>query len=256
VVKLARNLPMIVAVAGVFFLAVSAQAQKAGSLVDRFERTYRSSRTLQARFLERYLENGKEVRSEAGIAYFERPGRMRWEYQSPEQNLFVIDGKWSWFYVPSDRTVTRVRAKESSDWRTPLALLAGEMRVSRICASVRLDAASESPDPGNVVLRCELRESDPKASSRAASPEGAQGTDGRSVLFELNATTGELRRILVSDPGGVQVEFRFADWLFNPPLDAAMFHFAPPKGVAVVDGDLAAAGASGTASGLSPLGVN
>ena len=62
-VKLARNLPMIVAVAGVFFLAVSAQAQKAGSLVDRFERTYRSSRTLQARFLERYLENGKEVRS-------------------------------------------------------------------------------------------------------------------------------------------------------------------------------------------------
>jgi outer membrane lipoprotein carrier protein len=225
VVKLARNLPMIVAVAGVFFLAVSAQAQKAGSLVDRFERTYRSSRTLQARFLERYLENGKEVRSEAGIAYFERPGRMRWEYQSPEQNLFVIDGKWSWFYVPSDRTVTRVRAKESSDWRTPLALL-------------------------------ELRESDPKASSRAASPEGAQGTDGRSVLFELNATTGELRRILVSDPGGVQVEFRFADWLFNPPLDAAMFHFAPPKGVAVVDGDLAAAGASGTASGLSPLGVN
>jgi outer membrane lipoprotein carrier protein len=253
-VKLARNLPMMVAVASVFFLAANAQAQNAGSLVDRFERTYRSSRTLQARFLERYLENGKEVRSEAGIAYFARPGRMRWEYQSPEPNLFVIDGKWSWFYVPSDHTVTRVRAKESSDWRTPLALLAGEMRVSRICARVRLDAASEPLDPGNAVLRCELRESDQQASSRAPSP-GAK-TESQSVLFELNAATGELRRILVSDPGGVQVEFRFADWLFNPPLDAAMFHFAPPKGVAVVDGDLAAAGSSGTLSGLSPLGVN
>ena len=54
----------------------------------------------------------------------------------PEQNLFLIDGKTAWFYVPGDHTVTRVPAKQSGDWRTPLALLAGEMKVSRVCARV------------------------------------------------------------------------------------------------------------------------
>src|SRR6266403_4732969 len=99
-------------------------------LVQRMESRYRSARTLQATFLERYLENGNVVRVEAGIAYFRRPGKMRWEYQSPEKNLFLVDGKSAWFYVPADHTVTRVPAKDSSDWRTPLALLAGEMKIS------------------------------------------------------------------------------------------------------------------------------
>jgi len=254
-VKPALNLGIILALARSFLLAGSDQVQNAGALVDRLERTYRSSHTLQATFLERYLENGREIRSEAGVAYFERPGRMRWEYQSPEENLFVIDGKWSWFYVPSDHTVTRVRAKESSDWRTPFALLAGEMRVSRICASVQLDTSSQPVEAGNTVLRCVLREND-SFSSDAHSPDRVRSKRGDSVLFELNSTTGELSRILISDPAGVQVEFRFANWLFNPPLETAKFHFAPPKGVAIVDGDLAAPGSSGTPSGRPPSGLH
>jgi len=36
----------------------------------------------------------------------------------------------------------------------------------------------------------------------------------------------------------VQVEFQFANWEFDPRVDDSKFHFAPPKGVAIVDGDL------------------
>ncbi len=118
------------------------------NIVHRLETRYHSARTLQATFLERYVENGRVVRTEAGIAYFRRPGKMRWEYQSPEKNLFLVDGKWAWFYVPADHTVTRVPAKESTDWRTPLALLAGEMKVSRVCARIEpaINEKPESPD--------------------------------------------------------------------------------------------------------------
>jgi outer membrane lipoprotein carrier protein len=94
------------------------------SAVQLMESRYRSARTLQASFLERYTENGRLVRVEAGVAYFRRPGKMRWEYASPEKNLFLVDGKNAWFYVPADHTVTRVPAKQSADWRTPFALLA------------------------------------------------------------------------------------------------------------------------------------
>src|SRR3989440_6630407 len=106
-------------------------------LAARMEARYDQAKTLQATFLERYLENGVVIRTEAGTAYFRRPGKMRWEYERPEKDLFLVDGKTAWFYVPADHTATRVPAKMSTDWRTPLALLAGEMKVSSVCARVR-----------------------------------------------------------------------------------------------------------------------
>jgi len=210
------------------------------ALVRRFESAYRGSRTLRAAFLERYLDNGKEVRSEAGIAYFSRPGKMRWEYSSPEVNLYVVDGKWAWFYVPADHTVTRIRAKESSDARTPLALLAGEMKVSRICKSIDVDPTPRASDPRGVVLRCNLRGSEGRVGPVATSAGGS--SQSSYALFELNPVNGELLRVLVADPGGVQVEFRFANWEFGPVVEDAKFHFQAPKGVAIVDGELSGAG--------------
>src|SRR5258706_16082345 len=106
--------------------------------VKRFEAVYRGARTLQVTFLERYSENGHIVRTEAGIAYFRRPGKMRWEYESPEKNLFLVDGKSAWFYVPADHTVTRVPARQSTDWRTPLALFRGERKAWGVWARVQL----------------------------------------------------------------------------------------------------------------------
>src|ERR1700730_17604069 len=125
--------------------------------VSRFEERYRGAKTLRATFLERYEENGRVIRSEAGTAYFRWPGKMRWEYESPEKDLFLVDGKTAWFYVPSDHTVTRVPAKQSTDWRTPLALLAGEMKVSRVCAHVDLAPNERALSENDVVLRCRVK---------------------------------------------------------------------------------------------------
>src|SRR5260370_19901578 len=86
---------------------VLAGSMSANQLTTRFEERYREAKTLQATFLERYTENGREVRSEAGTAYFRRPGKMRWEYERPDKDLFLVDGKTAWFYVPADHTVTR-----------------------------------------------------------------------------------------------------------------------------------------------------
>src|ERR1700732_3536579 len=116
-------------------------SKEAAELASRMEARYRSAKTLQATFLERYAENGSVLRTEAGTAYFRRPGKMRWEYERPEKDLFLVDGKTAWFYVPADHTVTRVPAKESADLRTPLALLAGQMKISRVCSHVELTDA-------------------------------------------------------------------------------------------------------------------
>lgn len=215
-------------------------APEAKAIVSLLEARYGKARTLQATFLESYRENGRLVRMESGTAYFRRPGKMRWEYESPEKNVFVVDGKNAWFYVPADHTVTRVPAKESTDWRTPLALLAGEMKLSRICSKVGY-ARREAPESStNVMLYCEMRgASKPNGGVDSAKPDSAELTD--AVYLEVVASSGELVRILVNDPGGVGVEFHFANWKLDPQVDEAIFRFQVPPGVAIVNGELAAA---------------
>lgn len=229
---------------GLACMAVAApkpQDAEAKRLVGLFETRYRAAHTLQATFLERYTENEKVVRTEAGTAYFRRPGKMRWEYESPERDLFLVDGKTAWFYVPGDHTVMRVPAKQSTDWRTPLALLAGEMKVSRVCAKVDLAGREKAESEQNVVLRCELRGAKADRSSADSGAEAAPaGGKGDTVFFEIGRDTGELARLLVRQSGGVQVEFRFANWRMNPTVPDSAFRFELPAGVAIVNGELPA----------------
>jgi outer membrane lipoprotein carrier protein len=220
-----------IALASVAFMAAKAsgadpqqKSDPAKSLARLLEDHYRKPRTFQAVFLERYSESQKEARVESGTVYFRRPGQMRWEYESPEKKLFLVDGKTTWFYVPYDRTVTKAPVKESSDWRTPLALLTGKADLSRLCAKIDLVAQQGIPD-AHQVLRC--------IPKQAESPGDAG--DFTEVLLEVDASSGDLARIQIRQPGGVQLEYRFGSWRADVPLDASLFRFQVPKGVAIVD---------------------
>jgi outer membrane lipoprotein carrier protein len=217
-----------------------AHDREAQELASRMEVRYRNANTLQATFLERYSEKGSVLRSEAGTAFFRRPGKMRWEYERPEKDLFLVDGKTAWFYVPADHTVTRVPAKQSGDMRTPLTLLAGQLKISRVCSRVEL-AESEKPlREDDAVLRCRVRGQKPDAASSEHMESGLAANGNDVVLFEVARATGELARLIVRQAGGIQVEFRFENWRFDPLLPDGMFRFVPPAGVAIVNGELAA----------------
>jgi len=208
-------------------------------LVELFEARYRAAHTLQATFLERYTESSRVVRVEAGTAYFRRPGKMRWEYEAPEKNLFLVDGKTAWFYVPADHTATRVPARMSADWRTPMALLAGEMKVSRVCGGVQLAALEKAESPGNVVLYCEIRAVGARSQKSDSTETSSQrGEAAEAVFFEIVKRTGDLARVVVKDSGGVGIEFQFSNWKADPLLSDALFRFSPPQGVAIVNGEL------------------
>ena len=113
---------------------------------------YNHLRTLQAEFSESYRGAGIE-RSESGSLWLKKPGKMRWEYRSPKEKLFLSNGKDAWFYVPGERQVRRTSVKKLDDLRSPLALLLGKTRLEK-----ELDGLSAAPDvspmtPGNIVLR-------------------------------------------------------------------------------------------------------
>jgi outer membrane lipoprotein carrier protein len=218
----------------------SPPANSAKSIAKLLDSRYHNLQTLRAVFLERYSEGSRESRVESGTVYFRKPGRMRWEYDSPEKKLFIADGKTVWFYVPADRTVTKAPVKESSDWRTPLALLTGKADLSRLCS--RVDVIEQRGTPvGHVVLRCLPRgEKEPKpaaGSLSAADPTELPGAgDFIDVLLEVDTSNGDLADVRIRQAGGIEMEYRFGDWQQGMNLPDDMFQFHPPSGVAIVDG--------------------
>jgi outer membrane lipoprotein carrier protein len=225
----------------VIFLICPARADispRAAAAARALEARYHDAKTLQAIFLERYSDSRQGLQAESGKVYFSRPGRMRWEYEAPEQKLFVSDGKTVWFYVPSDHTVTRAPIKESTDWRTPLALLTGKAKLSQLCQS--LDLSAEIPGvQGNVVLRCRPRGEKPKAKGTtegdleaSIAPVDEQFDE---VLLEVNPESGELADVRIVQPGGIELEYRFGNWQENVPLAESLFRFQTPGGVAIVE---------------------
>jgi outer membrane lipoprotein carrier protein len=223
--------------------ATPEQASKplnAKSIAHLLDQRYHDAQTLSAVFLERYSDGPHDARIESGTVYFRRPGRMRWEYDSPEKKLFIADGKTVWFYVPADHTVTKAPSKESSDWRTPLALLTGKADLSRLCSRIDLVPEKGTP-PGHVVLRCLPKgEREAKPAPGAASDQDSTQLPGAGdfmeVLLEVDAANGDLDSVRIRQAGGIELEYRFGDWKQGLALPAEMFEFHPPQGVAVVDG--------------------
>lgn len=216
--------------------ALTVPAGSADSVRRALESRYRHASTLKAVFFERYTDGNGGIVAESGTVYFSRPGRMRWEYESPQEKLFLVDGTNVWFYVPADHTASRAKFTESSDWRAPLALLAGKADLAKFCRSVSLDDASLSTakpddrpsDPGNTVLRCLPRGQAPRE------PDDGDTESIREVLFEASPDA-HLVRVLIRQPGNLETEFRFGDWQENVVIPETKFHFVPPPGVAIVD---------------------
>ncbi len=235
--------PLWLVVSLVILVSPSASTD-AKSAVARLEAAYREARTLQATFLQRYTENGRVVRVEAGTVYFRRPGKMRWQYESPEKNIFLVDGKFAWFYVPADHTVTRIPAKKSSDWRTPLALLANEMKISRLCSKVELATDWKPENRGATALHCVPRGSAADQTSAAGSRSAGDVQAGVAddVFFEVAGDTGDLLRVVIQQSGGVSVEFQFKDWRRDSPVADSFFRFDVPVGVAIENGELPGVG--------------
>lgn len=220
----------------------------------RFEARYKHASTLKAVFYERYGSGKGTGEAESGTVYFSRPGRMRWEYESPQKKLFIVDGKNVWFYIPDDHTASRTTMKNSSDWRTPIALLAENADLAKVCRNVQLvETKGETAAPVGSGQQPQTRkgsrdrsdtdqpgpattdeDSVLKCTPRAKTDESGQAIS--SVLLAIDPA-GYLVRVLIQQPGDVTTEFRFGNWQENLHIAETMFHFAPPPGVEIVDED-------------------
>ena len=182
---------------------------------------YNHMRTLQAEFSETYRGTGTE-RTETGTLWLKKPGKMRWEYRSPESKLFLSNGQTAWFYLPQERQARRTPVKQLDDLRSPLSLLLGKARLEK-----ELQNLSVAPDispliPGDVVLR-----GVPKALAERVN----------EVILEVTADD-RIARIIVDGVDGSATEYRFSGQKENIEVSDQRFRFTPPPGVEVMGGEV------------------
>ncbi len=110
--------------------SLSAQTPTAASLARRVDAHYNHLHSLQARYTERYQGMGMD-RTETGTLTLQKPGRMRWAYDSPPGKLFLLDGKNAISYTPGDAQASRFPEKQLDDLRSPLRFLLGHTELAK-----------------------------------------------------------------------------------------------------------------------------
>jgi outer membrane lipoprotein carrier protein len=155
--------------------------------------------------------SGNVLRSAAGKLYLQRPGKFRWNYTEPSEQLVLADGKQIWFY-DKDLAQANVRDMDSTLASTPASLLSGGGSVSS-----QFDIKA-LPSSGGL----EWFQLIPKHS------------DTDFQLVRIGFDKGELASMFLADKLGQVTQLTFTHPSRNAKFPADFFSFTPPPGVDVI----------------------
>lgn len=197
-------------------LAVSAFAGNSSldALLKNVEAHYNHTKTLQLLFKEQYTPSGKALRTESGVLYLRKPGRMRWDYDQPKGKFWVSDGKEWWLYTPADNRVEKGKLKESDDLHPLLAFLLGKLNFNRDFKNMK-----GTPDGPDTRITAEPR---------------SENLPYSSVEFVVTADD-RIREVKLTNFDHSILEFSLDQEKADAPLDPKLFQFKAPPGATIED---------------------
>lgn len=185
------------------------------SLLRKAEARYRGSGSFRVPFRQSFESSAFGAGDEAhGTIHVSPPRRILWDYAQPKGQRGVLDGDTWWFVVPEDREVQVREVQPGED--SPLSdLLAGRSDLLKLfgAASPPDDASPTAPGRGLV----DLRPRQPR-------------DDIEWLRLEIDAATGDVRRVEVADPLGGRMLFELGAPVRESPLPDAAFRVEVPPG--------------------------
>jgi outer membrane lipoprotein carrier protein len=200
--------------ATVAFSGLAAQSPSADEVANSLQKKYDNIRDFSADFLHRY-EGGalRRTREERGTLLVKKPGKMRWEYKSPDEKLFVSNGTRLYQFFPADNRVIVSAAPE--DDQAAVLFLAGRGSLTRDF-SVTLGTG-----PADAwTLRLQPKKPQPEY-------DWLEITAARDSLRLQSLTIGERT--------GSRSTFTFTNFKENPGLADKSFEFSIPRGAEVTN---------------------
>jgi len=181
--------------------------------IEKLKAFIAATHSAQANFTQVVLDqSGKRIQSASGIMQFQRPGKFRWTYQKPYEQIIVGDGAKFWLYDVDLNQVT-VKKLDAALGSSPAALLSGSNEIER-----GFNLKESGSQDGLDWLQ--------------ATPK-AQDSSFEKILMAFNAQD-ELVIMELNDAFGHKTVLRFSAMQHNPKLSAQQFQFTPPKGADVL----------------------
>ena len=196
----------------IFAFAFACASAAHADAVERFRSFLKTAQAARADFEQKvYGREGKLLQESKGSFVFQRPGRFRWTYAKPVDQVIVGDGERVWIH---DRDLIHVTVRKLSKalGSTPAALLAG---------SGDIEAAFELAEAG---MRDGLEWLEAKPREREAGFERVR----------MGFSASGLQAMELVDHFGQTTRLRFTNLTRNPKMDADEFRFTPPKGADVL----------------------
>jgi outer membrane lipoprotein carrier protein len=168
---------------------------------------------MEGKFHQQVIDSRQQVLEDAsGSVVMQRPGRFRWNYETPFERVIVADGDKVWLYE-ADLDQVIIRRLTSGIGDTPAALLTGKETVLE-----RFTVEKSWMEDGLAMVRLLPRSAD---------------TDFAGVTLGFDGP--ELRRLLLDDRLGQQTRIDFSAVRINPRLSPEVFRFQTPSGADVID---------------------
>lgn len=193
-------------------LAVALPSCASADAIQRLHAFANETKTLSGSFSQVvYDRKGRKTQETSGDLYFSRPGKFRWVYHKPYEQLIVGDGKKIWIYDTDLEQVT-VKKLDQSIGESPAALLAGSNDIDK-----HFDLKDGGSKDG-----IEWLEATPKAK------------EGTFEMVRLGFRDNTLMAMELKDNFGQKTLLKFAGMKNNPQLGTDLFQFKPPKGADIL----------------------
>jgi len=205
--------------ATVLFCARPAVAQdsvpmQSSTVVDRIQDHYQHTESFSAKFAEELTGAGRPKRVRSGKVFYKRPGKMRWEFETPQNETVVSDGHKLYNYQPDLNQVIELPIERAFKSAAPLAFLLGIGNMRRdFTASLPLSTPTDQLIHVNLV------------------PRGG----GDRIEMGLDPSTYDLMTVKVTDALGDTTSITFSAVRTNIQLSDALFNFQVPPGADVVE---------------------
>lgn len=200
-------------------------AQDVETIIDGVQRHYEATQDIQANFIQLSLiKSISQTKETRGLVFFQKPGKMRWEYTEPSQQLLVSDGSTFWLYVPDDEQVIVQEAEEAYGSKTPIVFLSG---MGKLQNDFYMKLLPSEPDPhlsAEETYRLELLPKQPQP-------------DVAKLILTVDAENYQIVHSAVYDPYGNITDVYLQDIEVNFGLPDELFTFDIPTGVDVIRQD-------------------
>ncbi len=185
-------------------------------MLERLQRHYQETQSFVAKFDEDISRPGAAPVTRSGTIYYQKPGRLRWEFDGPQPETIVSDGHTIYDYDPGLNQVVETPVEQAVHSQAAVAFLLGAGDLKRDFVA---DGIADSNSASGLV-RLNLT---PK---RGAEKIEA-GIDPRSA---------DIVTLSITDVMGNRTTFRFSNIELNRPIPASRFTFTPPDGADIVSG--------------------